>query len=77
MSSQRSRKRKKRGGRPDNYISRTVGLVLSGIQVAATMIFMIVLGILDMLPTAYFAYYYWLFVELFWQARSFRVRKES
>lgn len=55
MSSQRSRKRKKRGGRPDNYISRTVGLVLSGIQVAATMIFMIVLGILDMLPTAYFA----------------------
>lgn len=53
MSSQRRKKRYSR--RPDNYISKTIGLVLSGIQVAATIVFMIVLAVLDMLPEKYFA----------------------
>lgn len=53
MSSQRRKKRYSR--RPDNYISKTIGLVLSGIQVAATIVFMIVLAVLDMLPAKYFA----------------------
>ena len=57
MSNSKKRTMHRRQGRrrkSDNYVSKTIGMTLSILQLAASMVFMIVLSILNMLPTKYF-----------------------